>query len=125
MGISETLVITLVPRLAEFLLAGIAGVATVLWSRYRSRDVNLAAANAALESAVAETWDQLVEQLKRASADGRLTAVERKSAQATAKKKAADILASQGLNLLAIMSERAIEGAITRIVEQSKREAGA
>ena len=119
----EAVMIAVLPKLIDVAAVAIAGFATYLLGKIKKqatakgiRDL----ATDALEMAVAETYDEMVQRLKRDAADGKLTASERRAAQDLAIAKAKVIMSSQGHDLLAILSERAIRGAIAKIVEESK-----
>lgn len=119
----EAVLIAAIPELTKLLFGVIAGLATWIWDRNSKREDMKwlqTQAVASLAEAVAEVGDEIVEGLKEASADGKLTKDERKQVQAIAIAKAKDIATGKGFDLIKIYSERALQGMITKIVQDGK-----
>lgn len=112
---------TLLPGLCELGITAITLWVALLWKRFRQTEIGQRLATTAIEAAVAEVWDEFVQDLKTKAADGKLTAAERREAQSLAISKAMGIVQHEGQELLNIHSERMIKALINRAVQASGR----
>ena len=105
-----------------------AGTAAVLWgavkstewwerrmARRRNRAVSL------LEAGVVRTYERYVREIKRARADGKLSAAERRRARELAIETATAIGRKEGIDLLRTLGRDHIEPWIERVLRRLKR----
>lgn len=111
----------LLPGLCELGITAITLWVALLWKKFRQTEIGQRLATTAIEAAVAEVWDEFVQDLKAKAADGKLTAAERREAQNLAISKAMGIVEHEGQDLLNIHSERMIKALINRAVQASGR----
>lgn len=106
----------------------LAAAATALWTFFKSTECfarlekrRFNSALAAIEAAVAETYEDYVRDLKSTRSDGRLSDDERRNAREKAYQRARAITRAQGIDLAAALGREAAELWIGKLVRRLKR----
>lgn len=114
------------PGLVQIVLAVCAVIVTFLWRRFvRSRidDGIAGVALDALEAGVQKAWDDIVKDMKTKSADGKLTAEERREAFEYAVSQAKRIGAEHGLDVVKTLGANMIPMLVKKIIDRRKKAA--
>lgn len=118
--IVTSVLIPLLPSLADAVIGAVGTVALVMWRKFAKRRHLDDSLTIWAETAVAEVYEQAIRPWKEAALDNKLTEEQRAAAREKAVEKIIQISGKKATRLLKEYSRRELEGIVQRTVDGKK-----